>query len=90
MNPASFSSEIVAGASVKPLDPMIGIFGFIALIAAIVEGLTFHEGPLLGAEAGVGKLEAGYWAGLPGKLFAKINEDEHGRGPTQGSSSSGW
>ncbi len=47
------------------------------------------KGPLqhLGQETvselgGVGKPEEGYYAGLPGKLYANVNEDASGNGPT--------
>lgn len=31
---------------------------------------------------GVGDAAKGYWAGLPGKLYAKVNHDAQGNGPT--------
>ena len=31
---------------------------------------------------GIGNPALGYYAGLPGKFYAKVNHDEHGNGPT--------
>jgi hypothetical protein len=42
-----------------------------------------HVGPQVVHElGGVGDPAQGYYAGLPGKLYAKVNHDKHGAGPT--------
>ncbi len=46
------------------------------------EPLQFVTGPTVHALGGVGDPEQGYYAGLPGRLFAKFIRDAHGNGPT--------
>lgn len=56
----------------------------------LVEGFRLDDGVRLVSSgtqvlhplAGVGSPAAGYYAGLPGKLYAKINHDASGNGPT--------
>jgi hypothetical protein len=44
--------------------------------------LALAGGPTLHALAGVGSPDQGYYAGLPGKLYAKRNHDVNGNSPT--------
>jgi hypothetical protein len=44
--------------------------------------LTLATGPVLHPMAGVGSPDQGYFAGLPGKLYAKLNHDVNGNSPT--------
>ncbi|MBT5059273.1 MAG: T9SS type A sorting domain-containing protein [Gemmatimonadetes bacterium] len=44
--------------------------------------LTQLRGPVVDDLGGVGDPAQGYFAGLPGILFAKVNHDASGRGPT--------
>jgi hypothetical protein len=44
--------------------------------------LALAAGPVLHPLAGVGAPEQGYYAGLPGKLFAVVNHDANGSSPT--------
>jgi len=46
------------------------------------QALTQILGPTVHDLGGVGDPAQGYYAGLPGQLFAKINHDENGVGPT--------
>ncbi|MCC6645971.1 MAG: carboxypeptidase regulatory-like domain-containing protein [Polyangiaceae bacterium] len=53
------------------------------LVEASQEGraLDLTAGPRVERWAGEGDPSQGDWAGLPGRVFAKINEDAEGRGP---------
>jgi hypothetical protein len=44
--------------------------------------LPLVSGPVLHSLAGVGSPDQGYYAGLPGKLYAKVNADALGNSPT--------
>lgn len=59
--------------------------GFRASYATRSQTLTRRSLPLQGSGhdlGGVGDPTAGYFRGMPGKLFAKVNHDANGDGPT--------
>ncbi len=52
-------------------------------VTRVVDGttVTYLSGPLVDDLGGIGDPKLGYYAGLPGKLFAKVNRDAAGLGP---------
>src|SRR5690554_1052474 len=62
----------------------VTIRNMILLVEATQNGepLELRDGPVLHELAGIGDPAKGYYAGLPGRLYAKINETKTGEGPT--------
>ncbi len=64
----------------------VTIRNMILLVEAwrVADGQRLQQvaGPRLHPLAGVGAPDQGYYAGLPGKLYAKINHDPNGNSPT--------
>ncbi len=48
----------------------------------LADALTLLSGPTVHALGGVGDPAQGYYAGLPGRFYAKVNHDASGQGPT--------